>query len=213
MKPRCDAKIVQAHTIPKSSSLKRIAKDNHVYGFKTNQTDLTKNNGKTRPKLIGINNASTFTGFCRIHDNDIFSPLEKTVLEPTSEQCFLAGYRATARDLYAKRVSIKYEQILRESDRGRSSKSQRFVNFLSDQYSASVKSGLRDIIYSKKAYDIILIEKSFARSRAIVIEFDGFQNVLCSGATQPLNTTCRTQLQDIRKLYKLHKHISCTSMH
>jgi hypothetical protein len=73
----CQGGIVKAHTIHKSGVLSRIAKSGHVYQGNANFFDLVKNKGKIAQKLVGINDASTFTGFCGLHDNNTFEPIEK----------------------------------------------------------------------------------------------------------------------------------------
>jgi hypothetical protein len=40
----CSKKIIKAHTVPKSSSLKAIAKDGHVLGMKMSLENIFKNN-------------------------------------------------------------------------------------------------------------------------------------------------------------------------
>ena len=99
---KCRGPIVRAHTVPKSASLKTIARDGHVYSLDLSLDGIGKGLGGPVPKLCGIKRASTFTGFCSGHDNAIFSPLEKFVFSGTSEQCFLLGYRALAREFYTK---------------------------------------------------------------------------------------------------------------
>jgi len=71
-KGNCSGGIIRAHTIAKSDCLKRIASDGHVYSIIPDLTTLMKYNGKLTPRLVGINKASTMTGFCAIHDRDLF---------------------------------------------------------------------------------------------------------------------------------------------
>lgn len=77
----CDKRIVQAHTLSKSSSLKAIAdSSNHVMGVVMNLPSLIKTTEDGFQK-IGINQASTFTGFCAVHDRILFSCLENENLQ------------------------------------------------------------------------------------------------------------------------------------
>ncbi len=57
-------------------------------------------------KLIGINTASTFTGFCHKHDREIFRLIDDFDYN-SSEQCFLYCYRAFARAYHKKREELK----------------------------------------------------------------------------------------------------------
>ena len=93
----CSRQISRAHTVPKSGSLRQIVRDGHVYAFVPSQENLMKNDGVVMPELIGLNRASTFTGFCSHHDDAIFSPVEKQMFSSSQEQCFLLGYRSPRR--------------------------------------------------------------------------------------------------------------------
>ena len=74
-KHNCSPQISRAHTIPRFGSLARIARDGHVYAYQFSFQELQKADGKVKPQLVGINRASTFTGFCSKHDTSIFGPL------------------------------------------------------------------------------------------------------------------------------------------
>ncbi|MCE2453841.1 MAG: SEC-C domain-containing protein, partial [Nitrospinae bacterium] len=104
---KCNGKIVRAHTVPKSGSLQRIAREGHVYSFVPSLESPEKWQDSFVPKLRGINKASTFSGFCSQHDNAIFAPLEKKAFRGTPEQCFLLGYRALVLELYKKLAAYK----------------------------------------------------------------------------------------------------------
>ena len=48
----------------------------------------------------GLKQASTFTGFCSYHDNQMFAPIEKQAIELTERNIFLLTYRSMARGFY-----------------------------------------------------------------------------------------------------------------
>ena len=106
MKSECANEIIRAHTIPKSESLRQISRDGHVYSFVPDPENIKKHGGKLKPQLVGINEASTFTGFCSIHDNTIFSKIEKQPFRASQEQCFLLAYRSFAREIFTKRLLV-----------------------------------------------------------------------------------------------------------
>ena len=58
--------------------------------------------GEILHHLVGINSATTFTGFCSLHDQQLFKPIDTELLLPTPEQVFLLHYRALCRELYVK---------------------------------------------------------------------------------------------------------------
>ncbi|BCU65996.1 hypothetical protein F941_00349 [Acinetobacter bouvetii DSM 14964 = CIP 107468] len=83
----CEGSIIKAHSISKKGSLQYISDNQHVYGMKFEINGFNF-------KKIGIRNASTFTGFCKRHDEILFSSFEKNNFEKTSKQLFDLCYRA-----------------------------------------------------------------------------------------------------------------------
>ena len=107
----CSRTVCKAHTVPRSS-LNLIAEDGHVLSFKPNLRNLKKHGPAMPPQRQGVGSASTFTGFCAKHDDQIFSPLEKAPFEGTPEQCFLVAYRALARELHVKSAVASFNNSL-----------------------------------------------------------------------------------------------------
>lgn len=70
---RCK-EIISAHSIQKMGNYKKLLK-NHVYRMSADISILRKTYGKPQPKRIGIGKASTFPGFCKLHDNAVFEPI------------------------------------------------------------------------------------------------------------------------------------------
>ena len=200
----CDGKIVQAHTVSKSGSLKKIARIGHVYSLKPilgarNKLDVQSVFG---PKLQGINDASTFSGFCSRHDDLIFSPIEKQVFEGTSEQCFLLGYRALARELYAKRASVDNLDLFQDLDKGWSVEEQIHFQSTNQALSLGARTGYRDIVSHKSDYDQILLKGRFEDVRGYVIEFATPPSLMCSGSIFPEQDFSGAVLQDLWRLSK-----------
>lgn len=101
----CGEKIIRAHSLQKSV-FKNHSKKGHVYQFEpfTGSHDADRN---LWPDLIGINEATTFLGFCERHDSQIFSPIEKFSFQNTPEHKFLHHYRAFAQMYYDKAYKFK----------------------------------------------------------------------------------------------------------
>ena len=207
----CDGRIVRAHTVPRSSSLKRIARDGHVYGFVVSMQNLKTFNGKIRPELVGIKKASTFSGFCMRHDNEIFSPIENSDFEGTAEQCFLLGYRAEARELYTKTASASLQSYSKDIDAGRTREQQAQIQEINSLMDIGVQVGLNDNLALKAQYDEILISKSFENSFAYVIELDNPPSVMCSGGWFPTEDNDGNVLQNLGDLEAKMCAITCTS--
>lgn len=103
----CSGKIVSAHSIQNSFIIDALQEKGHVYRF------FYKDSGCVFEK-IGRNNASTFTGFCKKHDNEIFSPIDFSKQEKinklTPEQIVLFHFRALAKEYCTKLNAIKKSQ-------------------------------------------------------------------------------------------------------
>lgn len=207
----CSGKIVKAHTVPKTGSLARIARDGHVYAFVPSMENFEKNRGLLIPELVGINRASTFTGFCSFHDDRIFSPIEKFEFSATPEQCFLLGYRAVARELYTKQSSVNLAEFRRGADRGRSPTAQVAIQRLNQAFDFGNEAGLKDIKYHKERYDAVLRSGEYSDVRAYVLEFEGPPSVMCSASWMPSEDFEGGQLQDLLDLERTPHEMTFTS--
>lgn len=76
----CSGEIINSHTLTKSLSLKEIEIDGHCYGFRNKDLmEFDRNNGITKLVKVGVKLASTFKGFCSMHDDKLFASLEKNI--------------------------------------------------------------------------------------------------------------------------------------
>ena len=98
--------IIRAHSIQNSNQLSEIAEDGHVYMLDGKYTSLSKNSGKVSFTTRGVQQASTFLGFCGYHDNETFKPIDDGVLEPTAEQIALYLYRGVCKEAYEKENAL-----------------------------------------------------------------------------------------------------------
>ena len=150
----CRGGICRAHTVPESS-LRRIARDGHVYSCAPSWDHIQKH-GLGVPERRGIHQASTFSGFCSRHDSAIFEPLENKTFTRTPEQCFLLGFRALAQELYNKKGAAELSETRRDMDKGRVLTEQVAMQALIQEYDAAFTAGCRDLIHHKQIYDGIL---------------------------------------------------------
>lgn len=157
----CEGQIVKAHTVPKSGSLRRIAKNGHVYQFRADLPLLKQTHGRPVEKLIGINDASTFTGFCSRHDSKVFEPIEVRPFEPIAQHAFLLAYRSICRELFAKQHHVDVLQQLKDFDRGLSVEDQmKMQEFLSISASGA-QSGLSRLVDCKAKLGTVLMTSSY----------------------------------------------------
>ena len=106
-------KAISSHSVP-VAALGSIANDGHVYTFTSpthDELERIYSSCKYRPKPLGINEASTYHGFCSNHDDSIFSEIEKCDIKPTSKQVFLFHFRAYSRAFY---LNVNSGKALRE---------------------------------------------------------------------------------------------------
>ncbi|MDB9741858.1 SEC-C domain-containing protein [Akkermansiaceae bacterium] len=183
--PECVEKICKAHTIPKSLSLKSIAREGMVYGFDFKFDVVVKNEGKLVPQLVHINKASVFTGFCQKHDNDLFADVEKKKIIPSDSQCFLLAYRAIAREFYTKSAALGLSDFTETLDSGRDVFSQMRIQSMLGAQKEGLDKGLEDLKQRKLMLDEIYVDKLWSRMKSLVFRLSGPPPVMVSGAINP----------------------------
>lgn len=173
-------KIVKAHSIQRANILERIARNQHVYGFSAEFGELKKR-GRLEPKLIGINDASTFTGFCNYHDTETFKNIETNKIEITNEHVFLLAYRALCKEIYAKKFQLNMTPLMKQGDKGLSLQDQIAFQRFAETHSGAVQAGLNDLFESKKIYDSYLLSKYFNDISYYIIEIGTIPDIVVSG--------------------------------
>jgi hypothetical protein len=185
MQAECSKKIINAHTVSKSANLKKLAVNGHVYGFRPSLQALIKGGGKLAPELIGINSASTFTGFCAHHDKSIFSEIEDEPMQFTDAQCFKLAYRTVGREEYLKTNQIGAEGLMRSFDRGAPLEAQIAIQMHGDDYFAGVSAGARTTTRHKKNFDNALLTADYSGLKKCVLEFDSTPTVMAAFSFYP----------------------------
>lgn len=186
----CSRGTINAHTVSRSASLGAIAHKGHVYSYKISIQELIKSKGRILPTRTGWKDASTFPGFCGVHDKKFFSPLEDVPFSATKEQCFLLSYRAVAREYYTKQGSM-LQSDLRHALSSKSKIARQFIN----DFNHGTELGMRDAEEHKKRYDAILLGRKWEQVRAIVIEFDGLFPIQCAASFQIENDIYGNEIQ------------------
>lgn len=193
----CVGPPIRAPTVPKSSSLKKIARNGHVYGYVPAFAKLTQHGGRVPPELVGINKASTFTGFCGKHDTTLFAPLETMEFRASPHQCFLLGYRALALEVNTKEASAALSDVRRRSDKGRTEDEQFAIQSHNFSLDVGLAAGLRDNEHHLNEMDGYLLRNDFGSVRAYVIQLREPPPVMCSGGIFPEQTFDGEQLHDL----------------
>jgi hypothetical protein len=176
----CTGGAINAHTVSRSGSLGAIARNGHVYSYKLSVENLSKSGGKILPTLVGWREASTFPGFCSIHDKAFFAPLEDEPFTGSAQQCFLLAYRIVARELYAKLGSS------RQSDfRDALASSNARLSDLVSTMNLGVDIGLLDSERHKARYDKVLENSSWGAVRAVLFRLNTIYPIQCAGGFFP----------------------------
>ncbi|MCK9607465.1 MAG: SEC-C domain-containing protein [Methylomonas sp.] len=207
----CANRIVKAHTVPKSSSLKAFAKDGHVLGLKISLESFQKYGGKLQPELIGINNASTFTGFCQKHDDQLFSCLEKEAFRMTDKQCFMLAFRSFAREFYTKYSLADSYDLNSSLDKGKPIHRQLEIQELAFLMNVGAEAGVKDGIFHKGKFDRCIANNDYSDVRAVVFKFQEPFPVQVSGSVNPDFDFENKKLQDLSDLEKNPDILSFTS--
>ncbi len=179
----CSDTVISAHTVPKSH-LVRIASEGHVRQIRV---EFSPGSAQLpfKERLIGVNQASTITGFCGFHDDVLFAPLEKQPFSATSEQCFLLMYRAIARELFLKQAVVKSTEKRKKIFGARRIRMRPEAAGLADSHELGSRKGLRDIASYKTEVDALLLRRAFEATRSYVLEFEGIQDIMGGGALFP----------------------------
>ncbi len=214
MQPHCSGQIIKAHTIPKRGSLNKISENGHVYSIKPSIEKLISSGGLFEPEPVGVNIASTFTGFCSLHDNAIFKNIEDIPFIGTNEQCFLLGYRAISRELFMKISAIEINTRMRgKIDRGKDPKGQIYINDMITASRIGLDAGLRDLKYHKSEFDKILSSKNFSTVKSYQIYIDGPPPVMASGCIMPEYDFEGNNIQELGDVEKILSIISYSSFY
>jgi SEC-C motif len=181
----CVVPIVRTHTVSRSGSLNRIARDGHVYTFSSAQN--VSDGDLISPRLIGVKKASTFTGFCKLHDNITFEPIERYAFLSMPQHAFLLGYRVLCHELYNKKANVEwvFPYQRQHLDRGKSLEDQMMIQFQIHNLNERNTIGLRDLEHYKAAYDKALVTANFSDIYYYVIRLSTTPEFLCAAPHMP----------------------------
>ena len=155
----CSSKIIKAHTVSKSSSLKLISHEGHVL-----KLSVCSKNGappKLQAEEVGINNASTFTGFCSTHDKELFSPIENEPFRPIPLHCFLVTYRGVSKEIAVKKDVLPIFEIMKTLDKGKDLFQQIEIQAAAKMLIDVNNLSANDLNYIKVKLDKMLLSESY----------------------------------------------------
>jgi hypothetical protein len=154
----------------------------HVYRVAADIPTLIARKGAVDVVEVGLRRASTFSGFCAHHDNDTFAALERAPLTCSEKQCALLGYRAIAREVYAKEAVHAAGHALDEY-------AAEYVPsgeaVLADHRDGT-EWGLRALRSHKTTFERIVLSHDYSNLRSAVIEFDRVPGFMASTVRYPI---------------------------
>ncbi|MBL8299960.1 MAG: hypothetical protein JNN30_16595 [Rhodanobacteraceae bacterium] len=207
--PDC-GKVIAAHTIQRRGGLSKIAEAGHVLSVKEGGRKVADNNGVIIPHRIGARSASTFAGFCGIHDDKMFAPVEKGVADVEKISIFLFSFRAVAYEQFYKRCAMAYLEPQRKLDFGRPFHFQAFIQ----QYFRDMEHGINrattDIGGWKHLYDQCVRNDDYAAFNGYACLFADTLPVACCGAFHPEVSFAGNQLQMISRGDGVFEHVAIT---
>lgn len=208
LKHECDKKIINAHTISKSGSLKEIADEsNHVLGLKISLPKIIKNEGKLVPERIGINQASTFKGFCSIHDKSLFACIEDREFVGDDEQCLALMYRAVAKELYAKEGGLNTSEFIKNGDKGKHLLAQMFIQKFVAGHQTGINAAIAELSELKSQLDEQLLKKSSGNLSHLIIDSALPMPVAVSSIVSPITDFDGNLIQDLGDLNVLAEQL------
>lgn len=179
--------IIKAHTISKSSGLSEICdRTNHVLGLKYDPVTIERNKGKLKFEKIGINNASTFKGFCSRHDKELFSSFEDSTFIGTREQCFGLTYRALSKEIHAKEAVLSLIALRKQDDRGMPFEYQFQHQEYLKIYEVGTKKAIEELSVFKQNLDCEMLYREYKPLSYLVIESSKPIPVVVSSIVYPI---------------------------
>lgn len=172
----CEGGIVSAHSIQLNGGLTTIAEDGHVL------TPVVYVEPYVSVQSKGIKRASTFKGFCKLHDNRLFAPIEDTRLTVNRRSAFLLAFRGISREVYLKRriETLEYEPKLHNN---KSPHSELTIGEALSRYKHTNRLAQRPFLELHTKMGAAITRKNFRNTFYFAIVFDRAPDILCSGST------------------------------
>lgn len=158
----CQEFAIKSHVLQKNGILREISNQNHIIEHVASNPFETDTKGISDFKLIGINNAYSFKGFCSKHDTEIFAPIETNEQldfnNPTQQALFC--YRGLCQEIRRKEISLEQLNAIRKDF---PVELLEIIDALADGY----KDGLENLNYFKSE-----LENSISNDEFSAFQFD-----------------------------------------
>ena len=197
----CKGNIIKAHTIQRNGGLTRIAREGHVYSCIRHHSSLAPSLYiEKEPNLVGIGQASTFTGFCSYHDNIFFTPIEKESFVGSARQVALLGYRAISHELFMKNADMSLTPTKRDLDRGLSPPAQQVHQMWVSDHQSGVAKATEELSELKRLHDQMLLNDDFGDMSYYILSFEESPEFLCNAIHQSTHDFRGNRIQELGHL-------------
>lgn len=174
----CSGGIIRAHSIQNSKILKAIASDGKLLMFhpKLSQPfeEITE---------YGRGEATTFTGFCKHHDNILFEPIEDHMFDKSSKHIFLYTYRCFAKEYHGKKETALAAKNMEQALFKRNAEIHKTSSSTLNNYKSSCELSINDLNRVKDVFDKAILTENYNVLTSIVWEFNQSVKFAGSGFT------------------------------
>jgi hypothetical protein len=147
-------------------------------------------------------------GFCGAHDDQLFSPIEKSPLILSKESAFLLSFRAICYERFMKDAWLRVIEIQREADRGDpfnvQCAKQQFLHIMRE----STKQGLQGMKRLKAQYDTAFVNKNYDDFSFYGVTFSTTLPIVACGTFYPEFDFRGNPLQDLARGDFFYEHVS-----
>ena len=203
----CSPNIIRAHSVQRKGGLAAIAEDGHVISPKRGFEDIAKNDGEIVPRQQGVNDASTFVGFCGAHDEQLFSPIEKSSITLDKQAAFLLSFRAICYEIYSKVAVLRTIEIQRQADKGKSFEMQCSNQQYLHAFREGLKLGIRDLNFWKGKYDAAFLNGHYDEFLFYGVRLSNALPLVSCGAFHPEFDFKGNNLQNITRGEDVFEHL------
>ena len=165
-----------------------------------NLPSLMRNKGRWVPEKIGINQASTFTGFCAVHDRVLFSCLENEKFTGSDEQCFSLMFRALSKEIYAKVGGLRSSDFSKNADKGKPQADQLYVQEYVSLHQIGLNAAINELSNLKTILDHILLSRQFSEVESVIFIFSEPLPIAVSSILTPEKDFDGTEIQDLNDI-------------
>ena len=160
---------------------------------------------------MGIREASTFTGFCSRHDDQLFAPIEKEAFLATTKQIALLGYRGICYELFMKKSSLRVLDFQAEQDKGEPISYQQLHQKALFYRRVGIIRAIEELEEQKAYYEEIIFHNSVDALGYYVVHISEAPEVQCCGIVQATHDFKGNKIFELGQL-ELHSNLIAFSL-